>query len=372
MKVPFVDLRIQYHNLKEKIDAAIQKVIEETAFIGGKYVTEFEEKFAKKYGVKNCISCANGTDSLYIIYKMLGIGPGDDVITVANSWISTSETITQCGAKPVFVDFEEGYYTIDPGLIEEKITAKTRAIVPVHLYGQVCDIERIKAIADKHGLYLIEDCAQSHFSQYNGKNVGLFGIAASFSFYPGKNLGAYGDAGCIITNDDELALKFKMYARHGSLVKHDHKMDGINSRLDGIHAAVLSLKLDHLDQWTENRIKAANTYREHLKDDPNILLPSERKNARHTYHLFVIRVKKRKELQDWLKENSIETSIHYPTPLPYLKPYEYMNHKPEDFPISWVSKDEILSLPLFPEISEEQIEYVSIKIKEFYTNNTSL
>lgn len=366
MEVPFVDLKIQYHHLKKQIDATINNVIEETAFIGGKYVKAFEDKFAQKYGVNHCISCANGTDSLYIIFKMLGIGGGDEIITVANSWISSSETITQCGATPVFVDIDTDYYTIDTEKIEEKITSKTKAILPVHLYGQVCAIEKIKAIAERHGLYLIEDCAQSHFSEYRGKKAGLFGIAASFSFYPGKNLGAYGDAGCIITNDNDLAVKFKMYARHGSLVKHDHKMEGINSRMDGLHAAILSLKLDYIDKWTADRIRNAELYDHLLKDNPHIVLPAVRPGSKHTYHLYVIRAKQRKQLQQYLKEAGIETAIHYPTPLPFMEAYAYLGHVPEDFPVSHSYKEEILSLPLFPELTEEQITYIVHKIKEFY------
>ena len=207
MTIPFVDLKAQYGTIKSEIDKAMASVIEETAYIGGKYVLEFEQKFAIKYGIKHCISTANGTDSLYIIMKALGIGPGDEVITVANSWISTSETITQCGARPVFVDIDRDYYTIDERKIEEKISTKTKAIIPVHLYGQMCDMEKIIEIAKKYKLVIIEDCAQSHFSAFKGKLAGTFGIASSFSFYPGKNLGAYGDAGAIITNDGELAIR---------------------------------------------------------------------------------------------------------------------------------------------------------------------
>ena len=204
MKVPFVDLKAQYSSLKEDIDAAIQSVIDKTAFVRGPYVEEFESNFARKYGVKHCISCANGTDAIYITLKALGIGPGDEVITVANSWISTSETITQAGAKPIFVDIDPDYFHIDPNRIEEKISPKTKAIVPVHLFGQPARIDDIKSICEKYNLFLIEDCAQAHFATYNDQKVGTFGIAGTFSFYPGKNLGAYGDGGAIITNNDDL------------------------------------------------------------------------------------------------------------------------------------------------------------------------
>ncbi|MBN8570016.1 MAG: DegT/DnrJ/EryC1/StrS family aminotransferase, partial [Ignavibacteria bacterium] len=260
MRVPFVDLHAQYLSIKDEIDNSIQSVINDTAFIGGKYVKEFENNFADSYGVKHCIGVANGTDAIYIILKMLGIGPGDEVITAANTWISTSETITQTGAKPVFIDIDEKYYTINENLIESKITSKTKAIIPVHLYGQVCNIEKIQTICKKHNLFLIEDCAQSHFSSLENKLAGTSGIASSFSFYPGKNLGAYGDAGCIITNDDTLAKKIRMFANHGSLIKHEHDIEGINSRLDGLQAAILNTKLPHLDNWINKRIFNAQLY----------------------------------------------------------------------------------------------------------------
>ncbi len=366
MHVPFVDLRIQYQRLKGEMDAAIAGVISETAFIGGKYVTQFEEAFAALYGVKHCISCANGTDSLYILMKMLGIGPGDEVITVANSWISSSETITQTGARPVFVDIDPQYYTIDERAIEAKITPNTKAIIPVHLYGQVCDMDAIMAIAGRHGLPVIEDCAQSHFSEYKGKRAGTIGIAGSFSFYPGKNLGAYGDAGCIITNDDELATKCRMYARHGSLKKHEHQIEGINSRLDGLQAAVLSVKLPHITEWTQHRISRAALYTSLLQDIAEIASPAIRSHSLHSFHLYVIRAKHRDELAKHLTGQGIETALHYPAPLPLLKAYAYLGHTAGDFPVSAQYKNEILSLPIYPELSDEAVRYVAEAIKGFY------
>ncbi|MCX6210187.1 MAG: DegT/DnrJ/EryC1/StrS family aminotransferase, partial [Bacteroidetes bacterium] len=250
MNIPFVDLKAQYQSIKPEMDAAIASVINETAFIGGKYVAAFEQNFAALYGVKHCISVANGTDSLYILMKMLNIGVGDEVITVANSWISSSETISQTGATPVFVDVCKDYYSIDETKFEAAITSKTKAVILVHLQGQMADIETIQNICDKHKIVLIEDCAQSHFSEQNGKRAGTIGIAGSFSFYPGKNLGAYGDAGCIITNNDALAEKCKMFANHGALKKHHHIIEGINSRLDGLQAAILNTKLPYILKWT--------------------------------------------------------------------------------------------------------------------------
>ena len=367
MNVPFLNLKTQYTNLKPQIDKAMADVISETAFIKGKYVDEFEKEFAKACGIKHCIGVANGTDAIYIILKMLGIGAGNEVITVANSWISSSETITQTGAKPVFVDIEPDYYCIETNLIEEKITSKTKAIIAVHLYGQANNIKKIKAICEKHNLFLIEDCAQSHFTEFNQQHVGTFGIASTFSFYPGKNLGAYGDAGAIITNDDELAKKMRMYAAHGSLVKHQHEMEGINSRLDGLQAAILSVKLPHLKKWNEQRIEHAALYTLLLKDVKEIITPAVRENSKHTFHLYVIRTKLRNELQTFLKEHSIETQIHYPSPLPFVKAYHYLGHKPNDFAVAFQYQSEILSLPMYPELKKEEIEYVVATIKYFFS-----
>jgi dTDP-4-amino-4,6-dideoxygalactose transaminase len=260
MSIPFVDLKAQYLSIKVDIDNAIENVISETAFIGGKYVKQFEKDFADLYGVKNCIAVGNGTDSLYIIMKMLGIKEGDEVITTAYSWISSSETISQTGATPIFVDIDPDYYTIDETQIEKYITNKTKAIIPVHIHGQICNMDAILKIAKQHDLFVIEDCAQSHFSEFEGKRAGTMGIASSFSFYPGKNLGAYGDAGCILTNDDVLADKFRMFANHGALKKHQHQIEGINSRLDGLQAAILSAKLPHILNWTKERKRCATTY----------------------------------------------------------------------------------------------------------------
>ena len=366
MNIPFVDLKIQYKNIQPAIDGAIQNVIGETAFIGGKYVNEFEEKFATLYGVNHAVSCANGTDSLYILMKMLGIGIGDEVITVANSWISSSETITQTGAVPVFVDADIEYYSIDEKKLEAAISHKTKAIILVHLQGQMCAMETITSICNAHEILIIEDCAQSHFSEYKGVRAGLTGIAGSFSFYPGKNLGAYGDAGCIITNDTALAEKCKIFARHGALKKHQHTIEGINSRLDGLQAAILTAKLPYILEWTQKRINNAALYQKYLEDIKSILLPEKRPDTKHTYHLYVIQAMQRNELMQHLKERGIETYIHYPTALPNLKAYDYLGHQPDDFPVATKLQDEILSLPMYAELTEEQIQYIANAIREFY------
>jgi dTDP-4-amino-4,6-dideoxygalactose transaminase len=367
MKVPFVDLKAQYVSIQGEIDAAIHEIITNTAFIGGKPVNDFEAAFAELYGINHCISVANGTDSLYIIMKMLGIGAGDEVITVANSWISSSETISQTGAKPVFVDIDPDYYSLNEHLLEAAITPNTKAIMPVHLQGQAVNMDEVMRIADKYKLPVIEDCAQSHFTEFKGKRVGTFGIAASFSFYPGKNLGAYGDAGAIITNDAELAEKCKMYARHGALKKHEHQMEGINSRLDGLQAAILSAKLPHILDWTAARIRCADAYDQLLSGIPEIVTPKRRENTLHSYHLYVIRAKNRDGLANFLKERNIETAIHYPTALPNLKAYTYLGHKAEDFPIATAYQSQIISLPIYPELTSAQMEYVVESIKSFYS-----
>ena len=364
MGIPFVDLKKQYASIKTEIDEAIQSVIENTAFIKGKYVQQFEEDYAEAYGVKHVVSCGNGTDALYITLKAMDIGPGDEVITTAHSWISTSETITQTGANVVFVDIDKDYFTINTNLIEEKITKKTKVIIPVHIYGQPVNMTEIMRIAKKYNLKVIEDCAQAHFAEWDNKYVGTMGDTGTFSFFPGKNLGAYGDAGCIVTNNDALAEKMRMFANHGALKKHHHEFEGINSRLDGLQAAILSVKLKYIHQWTDLRIQHAKKYSELLSGVDNIVTPVTHKDAKHVFHLYVIRTQQRDTLQSHLNNNSIDSSIHYPNPLPFLKAYNYLGYNIEDFPVSYDYKDKILSLPMYPELSDKQIMYIVDSIKE--------
>ncbi len=367
MNIPFVDLKAQYLSIKGDIDNAIQNVISETAFIGGKYVKQFEKEFAELYGMKNCIAVGNGTDSLYIIMKMLGIKEGDEVITSAYSWISSSETISQTGATPVFVDINPDFYTIDETQIEKYITNKTKAIIPVHIHGQICNMEAILSIAKKHNLFVIEDCAQSHFSEFEGKRAGTMGVASSFSFYPGKNLGAYGDAGCILTNDDALADKFRMFANHGALKKHQHQIEGINSRLDGLQAAILSAKLPHILNWTAERKRCAQTYLKLLNDFEPVTCTSIRPNSEHSFHLFLIKVDRRDELHAYLKENGIEAVIHYPKALTNLDCYKYLNLTQGDYPVATANETKIISLPIYPELTDDSIAYIVKMIKQFYS-----
>jgi len=359
MKIPLVDLKAQYQSIKSEIDLAIQSVINDTAFIKGKYVQKFEEEYADAYNVKHCIGVANGTDALFISLKALGIGSGDEVITVANSWISSSETISLTGAKPIFIDIDPDYYTIDTSLIEEKITERTKAIIPVHLFGHPANMSNIMTIAKAYGLKVIEDCAQAHLAKWKDKLVGTIGDVGTFSFFPGKNLGAYGDAGGIITNNDSLAEKVRMFANHGALVKHSHKIEGINSRLDGLQASILNVKLKYLDKWTDERIKAASIYTNLLNGIEKLEIPKVDFHAKHVFHLYVIRTKRRDTLIKALNENGISTGIHYPIPLPYLDAYKYLNHSKEDFPVAISYKDEILSLPMYPELRADQIAKIS-------------
>ena len=365
MNIPFVDLKKQYESIKTEIDAAIQNVINDTAFIKGKYVQKFEKEYGETYGMKNVISCGNGTDAIYISLKAMGIGPGDEVITTAHSWISTSETITQTGAKVVFVDIDPDYYTIDINKIEEKITHNTKVIVPVHLYGQPANMSEIMRIANKYNLKILEDCAQAHFAEWNNEYVGTIGNAGTFSFFPGKNLGAYGDAGCIITNDDELAEKARMFANHGALIKHEHHIEGINSRLDGLQAAILSVKLKYIELWTRLRIDRAEHYNALFSKLENIKTPKIHLGSKHVFHLYVIQVEKREELQKYLKESGIASAVHYPVPLPFMKAYDYLEHSYNDFPQIYEAHLKILSLPMFPELTNDEIEFIVNKILSF-------
>jgi dTDP-4-amino-4,6-dideoxygalactose transaminase len=365
MNVPFVDLKSQYLTLKPEIDPAIQSVLNETAFIGGKYVEDFEKAYAEKFGVKHCVSCANGTDAIFVTLKALGVGPGDEVITAANTFIATSETITEAGARAVFVDNDE-YFHIDPARIEAAITRRTKAVIPVHLYGQAADIRAVRTLCDKHGLPLIEDCAQSHFATVEGRFTGTFGRAGTFSFYPGKNLGAYGDAGAIITDDDAFARKARLFANHGSLQKHVHEIEGINSRLDAIQAVVLKTKLAHIDDWNRARNSHALKYSDLLAGVGEVKCPQLRPGTFHIFHLYVIRAARRDELATFLKSKGISTGIHYATALPFMPAYRYLGYRPADFPSAYRWQGEILSLPMFPELTEAQISHVTDSIKEFF------
>ena len=366
VEIPFVDLKTQYKSIKSEIDTAISDVLSSSAFIGGPFVKAFENAFAAFCGVRNCIGVGNGTDALFLALKAMGIGMGDEVITAANSFIATPEAITMSGARVVFVDIHPDTYNIDPARIEEKITARTKAIIPVHLYGQPAYMDPILVLAQKHGLKVIEDAAQAHGALYKGRKVGSLADAACFSFYPGKNLGAYGDAGAVVTDDDELATRVRMLANHGRLDKYDHQCEGVNSRLDGLQAAILSAKLPHLPGWTEARRGIAYLYNVFLGNVPDLEIPVESDNNYAVYHLYVVRVKNgiRKKLQQHLKSMGVATGIHYPIALPMLPAYSHLGHHEMDFKEAICASREILSLPIFPELTEDQVRCIAEPIRE--------
>jgi dTDP-4-amino-4,6-dideoxygalactose transaminase len=360
------DLHAQYLELRDEIDSAIAEVIRTSAFIRGPYVEEFERQWAAASGATHCVSCANGTDALFVAMKALGLGPGDEVITTAMSWIATSETVTLTGAQVVFCDIEPGSFTLDTSKLKAMVTSRTKGIIPVHLYGQPVDMDPLLKIARRHGLWVLEDCAQAHLARYQGRQVGTMGIAGTFSFYPGKNLGAMGDAGCIVTNDAALAERMAMFARHGGLKKGDHSVEGMNSRMDGMQAAILTVKLKSLDAWTQRRVQTAAVYEQALKGIGEVQTPAVRSQASHVYHLYVIRAQQRNQLREFLRARGIETLINYPCSLPFLQAYSRLRHTPADFPEAFRAQGEILSLPMHPYLSDGQVEHVAKVITEFY------
>jgi dTDP-4-amino-4,6-dideoxygalactose transaminase len=366
MNVPFNDLYAQYLSLKSEIDAAIAGTIENSAFVRGPEVEVFEENYAKLMGVEHCVSCANGTDALYIAMHALGVKPGDEVIVPAHSWISTSETVSQAGGTVVFCDTRADDFTIDVDAIEAKITDKTVGIIPVHLYGHPAQMDAVMRISKQHGLWVIEDCAQAHLATFEGTQVGQFGDAATFSFYPGKNLGAMGDAGALVTGDAQLARRAACFARHGGLVKGSHEIEGINSRLDGLQAAILNVKLPHLADWTKKRQAVADAYLNRLNGIGDLILPQIDARASHVWHLFVIRTKQRDALKAHLAENGIQTVINYPVALPFLEAYAHQNNAIEDFPTAYGHQSDILSLPIFPDMTGEQITHVVNGVTSFF------
>jgi dTDP-4-amino-4,6-dideoxygalactose transaminase len=366
MKVPFSDLAIQYQTLKPEIDKAISGVLDSGSFVGGSPVKHFEESFSALCQSKNCIAIGNATEGLFLSLKALGIGPGDEVITPAWSWISTSEVITLTGAVPVFADVDSKYFTISEKEIRDKITTRTKAVIVVHLYGQVAEVNEIKALCNSSNLFLIEDCSQAHLSSEQGVMAGSTGDCGVFSFYPTKNLGAFGDAGCVITNQDPLAETIRRLANHGGLSKDDHQIEGFNSRMDTMQAAILNVKLNYLPDWNARRIKHAQMYFENLSGIESISLPEVRKETVHTFHLFVIRVEQRDELKSFLESKGVQTLMHYPKALPFEPAYGYLSHNMDEFPVSAQLQRTVLSLPIAPEISEEQILFVCRMIRTFY------
>ncbi len=364
MKIPAVDLKAQYDSLKDEIHAAIKHVLETSQFILGEDVDAFELAFAKYCGVRYAVGLNSGTAALHLALLALGVGPGDEVITVSQTFVATAEAISWVGAKPVFIDVDEKTYTMDPSKIEKAITPKTKVILPVHLYGQPADMDPIMAIAKKHKLIVLEDAAQAHGALYKGKRVGSFGKAACFSFYPGKNLGAYGEGGAVVTDDLEVATLVQKIRNHGGLRKYEHEILGMNARLEGIQGAVLRVKLPHLEKWNELRRKHAARYTELLKDS-GLQLPYEAPYAKSVYHLYVMRSPERDALNAYLNEKGIASQVHYPRPNHLLPMYRAIGYKEGDLPVTEKALKEVISVPLYPELTEEQIRYVADAVKSF-------
>ncbi|MFW5628941.1 MAG: DegT/DnrJ/EryC1/StrS family aminotransferase [Candidatus Cloacimonadaceae bacterium] len=365
MKVPFLDLKAQYAALKSEIDEAIEEVIATCSFIGGEVYDRFRENFRQYIGAKHAVMVGNGTDALEIAIKSLELDAGSEIIVPANSFIASSEAVTTAGHKVVFCDIDDDTFNIDVSKIESLITAKTKAIMAVHLYGQPCDTRALKSICEKHDLFLIEDCAQAHGAQMSGKNVGTIGDIATFSFYPGKNLGAYGDGGAIVTDNDKLATFCQMYANHGRIEKYNHEFEGVNSRLDTLQCAVLDVKLRYLPEWNEKRRAVAERYYKAFRDLSWMRCQAQLEDTLGVFHLFAVRVKDRDSFINHLKDSNIQPGIHYPIGLPFLKAYEHLSAKAEDFPITHAHQNEIVSLPIFPEMSDEMVSYVIRTVQEF-------
>lgn len=364
MKIPLLDLKQQFETIREEALAAITEVMATSSFAGGPFVEKFEKNFAEFCQCRYAVGVGSGTDALWIALRGLGVGPGDEVITVPNSFIATAEAISQCGAVPVFVDIDKQTYTLDPDLLETAITSRTKAIIPVHLYGQMADMDPIMSIAEKHGLLVIEDAAQAHGAEYKGRRAGSLGRAGCFSFYPGKNLGAYGEAGAVVTNDEKLAEKMRIFRDHGQHSKYHHNVIGWNSRMDGIQGAILDVKLKYLPLWNTARRKNAALYNSLLADIKGVTLPSEAEYARHVYHIYPIRLEKRDEVLSRLAEKDISCGIHYPVPIHLQNAYNGMGRSKGAFPLTEKYAAEQLSLPMFPELTEQQISYVVEGIKQ--------
>lgn|SRR5574341_462006 len=358
LSVPFVDLKAQYQTIKTEIDAAIARVIENTSFVMGREVAVFESAFAEYLGARFCVGVNSGTAALQLALMAWDIGPGDEVIVPSFTFFATAEAISVLGATPVFVDINPVSYTVTAEVIEKVITSRTRALIPVHLYGQAVDLDLILALAERHNLHVIEDAAQAHGAEYKSRRVGALGHAGCFSFYPSKNLGAYGEAGAIVTNDEHCARRLRLLRDHGSTSKYAHAIVGYNFRMEEIQAAVLNVKLPHLDDWNNQRRARAAKYNE-LLSDSRLVLPTEMNDARHVYHVYAVQSKTRDELQQRLAAAGIQTGVHYPIPIHLQPAYSDLGYKPGDLPVTEQLAKHILSLPMYAELSEGQQRHVA-------------
>jgi dTDP-4-amino-4,6-dideoxygalactose transaminase len=367
MKVPYFDLKAQYAELRGEICAAIDRVCQNASFILGEEVAKFEESFAAYCETKHCVALNSGTSALHLALLSAGIGPGNEVITTANTFIATAEAISYTGATPVFIDIDPATANLDPSLIERAITQNTKAIVPVHLYGRPADLNAILEIAKRHKLVVIEDACQAHGARYCGKRVGSFGYAAAFSFYPGKNLGAYGEGGALTTNDDAVAQFAREMRSHGEAKRYFHDRVGYNYRMDGFQGAVLNVKLKYLDRWTAKRQGFARLYRERLAGS-NIRIPDDRPECESVYHLFTPRVQNRDAVREELSRRGVQTAVHYPVPVHLQKAYSHLGYKSGSLPCTEMACAEVISMPLFPEMSREQVEYAAETLADVVTN----
>ena len=362
--IPFLDLKSHHAALRTELDRAIKEVIDSSAFAGGPFVEKFERDFAAYCGSRYAIGVGSGTEALWLPLLACGVGPGDEVITVANTFMATAEAITYCGARPVFVDVNETTYTMDPAGLEDAVGPRTKAIIPVHLFGQPADMDPILEFARKHNLFVIEDAAQAHGAKYKGRTAGTIGDAGCFSFYPSKNLGALGEAGAIITNNAELQEKLRILRDHGQVRKYHHEVIGWNCRMDGIQAAVLSVKLAYLESGNSLRRTHALQYNRAFDGMGEVITPFEASYARHVYHVYAIRVEERDEVTRFLKERAIQCAVHYPVPIHLQKAYQDLGYKTGSLPISEKIAREFISLPMFPELTEAQINRVVLAVKE--------
>lgn len=371
MKVPFVDLLQQHRSIEEELRQVFSRVLERSSFILGPEVVQFEEAFASYLGISHCVAVASGTAALHLTLQALGIGSGDEVITVPNTFIATAEAISAVGARPVFVDVDPVSYTMDPSAVESAITANTKALLPVHLYGQPADLDPLLAIARRNHLALVEDACQAHGATYVNRKAGTLGIAGCFSFYPGKNLGCLGEGGAVVTNDAEIAEKARLLRDHGSVRKYEHRVPGYNFRMEGLQGGFLSVKLKYLDAWNERRRRAANKYKERLSGSA-LVLPTQMPYAHHVYHLYVVQADNRDRLREQLLAAGIETGLHYPIPLHLQNAYSGLGYPAGSFPVAENMSRRILSLPMHPELTDQQIEHVASLLMESMQCTTSV
>jgi dTDP-4-amino-4,6-dideoxygalactose transaminase len=367
MKVPFLDLKAHHEPIREQLDAAIRDVIDAGAFAGGPFVAKFEKEFAAYCGAAHSIGVGNGTDALWFALLALGVGPGDEVITVPSTFMATAEAISFCGARPVFVDIDEVTYTMDVGLLEKAITPKTKAIIPVHLFGQCSDMDAILAIARKHGIPVVEDACQAHGATYKGRKAGTLGAAGAFSFYPGKNLGALGEGGGVVTNDADLAGKMQVLRDHGQSRKYHHTKIGWNGRMDGIQGAALSVKLKHLDSANSRRQAHAKLYNELLRGTEEVITPVQADYGQSVFHIYAVRVKNRDQVLQRMGEKGISCAIHYPIPVHLQEAYQFLGLGKGSYPVAERCAEEFLSLPMYPELTREMVAAVVAALQECVT-----